>query len=105
MESRENKEFFIEASSCEEADKKIEQAIKQVWDNSVKRFAVAKTEEEKQNIVQTAIKRGCIPSHLANESEEGIYICDHEMLNGTTHTLGNGFVAEPGIVMDIQFEE
>ena len=73
MESRENKEFFIEASSCEEADKKIEQAIKQVWDNSVKRFAVAKTEEEKQNIVQTAIKRGCIPSHLANESEEGVY--------------------------------
>ena len=73
METRENKEFFIEASSCEEADEKIAQAIKRVWEKSVERFASAKTEEEKQNIVQTAMKRGCIPLHLSCEDEEGIY--------------------------------
>ena len=70
---KQNKEFFIEATSCEEADIKLAQAIKKIWSKSVENFAKAQTEVEKRNIVQVAIRRGCIPFHLNCNDEVSVY--------------------------------
>ena len=70
---KQNKEFFIEATSCEEADIKLAQVIKKIWYQSVENFAKAQTDVEKRNIVQVAIRRGCIPFHLNCNDEKSVY--------------------------------
>ena len=72
METEIKKKIY-EARNCEDADREIQKMIKDIWNASLKSFAEATTEEEKKDIVRSAIIRGCVPHHLNCEDETEVY--------------------------------
>ena len=54
----------ITANNTEDADKQINEAIKRYWDIALKDFSQTKSEEERLEIVTTAMRRGFVPYHV-----------------------------------------
>ena len=66
-------DFFINANSCEEADRKMQEVIQNFWSKGVIEFSQRTTEEGKKQVVDYLMDRGYIPLHLNGKTKTEIY--------------------------------
>ena len=66
-------DFFINANSCEEADRKMQEVIHKLWSKGIMEFVKRTTEEGKKQVVDYLMERGYIPLYLNGKSKKEIY--------------------------------